>query len=198
MAEEKSKLTSNNIWKVVLTILIIFLSIFFIFGLIGRAIQVGLQNQSKKVDQQMSKLITAKVVTNEKEFVRIAKYKSKVYFFKHTIPPMIILSVTLIMWLICMSINNWSQSMFVLLGQMIYPWEGAPTFIPPLGFDFSSVTANYVDMSNWFSIMTLITLGLFFVGIIYYFIEVSGFLARKFRIRKLSRTMFSRNLDMVV
>jgi Na+-transporting NADH:ubiquinone oxidoreductase subunit NqrC len=191
----KKSFTADTIWKVVLTILVILLSIFFIFGLIGRAIQVMLKNQAKKVDKLMSKLVVAKVVKNEKDFKRIANYKSRVYFFKHAIAPVCILLVTLIFWLICMSINGWSESMFVIFGRMIYPWAGLPTYVPPLGFDFSSVTANYVDMSNWFNISSLITILLLLIGLIYYFVEVSGYIARQRRIRKLSDQMFSKNLD---
>lgn len=187
--------TADTIWKVVLTILVILLSIFFIFGLIGRAIQVLLKNQAKKVDKLMSKLVVAKVVKNEKDFKRIANYKSRIYFFKHAIAPVCILLVTLIFWLICMSINGWNTSMFSIFGRMIYPWNGLPTYVPPLGFDFSSVTVNYVDMSNWFNISSLITIILLFIGSIYYFVEVSGYIARQRRIRKLSDQMFSKNLD---
>jgi Na+-transporting NADH:ubiquinone oxidoreductase subunit NqrC len=191
----KKTFTADTIWKIVMTILVILLSIFFIFGLIGRAIQVMLKNQAKKVDKLMSKLVVAKVVNNEKDFKRIANYKSRVYFFKHAIAPVCILLVTLILWLVCMLINGWNESMFPIFGRMLYPRNGLPVYIPPLGFDFSGITTNYVDMSNWFNVCTLITIILLFIGTIYYFVEVSGFIARKRRIRKLCDQMFSKNLD---
>ena len=197
MNNDKKSFTWSTIWKVVLGILVIILSIFFIFGLIGRAIKVMIQNQEKQVDKDMSKLIVTKVVCKEDDFTRIAKYKSKVHFFKRSILPLSMLFVVFIMYLITMSINNWSQSMFQLFGQMIYPWTGLPTYIPPLGFDFSSVGANYVNMNNWFSIMTLITIILFFIGILWYSYQISGYMARSYRIRKLKQKMFSKNLDTV-
>lgn len=185
------------ITKTILVLLFIALSIFFIFGLIGRAIQIMIKNQAKRVDKFMSKLITTKVVNNEKDFVRIAKYKSKIYFFKHSIIPMILLLITFILWISAMSITKFENSMFVLFGRMIYPWEGMPIYVPPFGFDFSSVTANYVDMSNWFSIVSLITIVLFLISLLWYFFNVSGFIARAYRIKKLSNTMFSKNLNEV-
>ena len=194
ITSDKKSFETSTVWKVVLTILVVLLSIFFIFGLIGRLIQVILKNQQKYVDKMMSKLIITRVITNEKDFKRIAKYKSRVYFFKHSIIPILILIITLTMWLTSMSLSSWERGMFSLFGQMIYPWEGWLTYFPPLGFQAPSV-AHYVDMSNWFSIMTLITLGFFFVGIIYYFYEVGGFLARSYRIHKLSNKMFSKDLD---
>lgn len=197
MASEKQKLTTSTITKIVITLLVIVLSIFFIFGLIGRAFQTLFKNQARRVDKMMSKLIITGVVNNDKDFTRIANKKSQIFFFKHSFAPISLLLIVFIMWVTCMSINNWSEAMFPLFGRMLYPWEGVPTYVAPLGFDFSSVTANYVDMSNWFSIMTLITILLFFVGLIWYFFEVGGFIARHLRIQKLSRTMFSQNLDNV-
>lgn len=192
----KKSVEASTIWKTVLTILVVLLSIFFIFGLIGRLVQVILKNQQKYVDKMMSKLIITKIVNNEKDFRRIAYYKSRVYFFKRSIIPVLILFITLIMWLTSMILSSWERGMFSLLGQMIYPWEGWLIYYPPLGFQAPSV-AHYVDMSNWFSIMTLITLGCFFIGIIYYFVGVGGFLARSYRIHKLSNKMFSKDLDEV-
>ena len=197
MASEKQKLTTSTITKIVITLLVIVLSIFFIFGLIGRTLQTLFKNQARRVDKMMSKLIITGVVNNDKDFTRIANKKSQIFFFKHSFAPISLLLIVFIMWITCMSISNWSEGMFPLFGRMLYPWEGAPTYVAPLGFDFSSVTANYVDMSNWFSIMTLITILLFFVGLIWYFFEVGGFIARHLRIQKLSRTMFSQNLDNV-
>ncbi len=202
MNNEAKKFTDSTFWKVILTILVILLSIFFIFGLIGRLIQVIIKNQQKRVDKLMSKLILSKVVNNEKDFKRIANYKSRVYFFKHAIPAIFIMLLSLLCYVVSISIllklnGNQYVSMFYIFGRTIFPWKGDFIYFPPFGFDFSNVYADlpFDEFPLWYGIMSLVTISILFVGICYYFFEVQGYLARKFRIRKLALNMFTKNLD---
>ena len=202
MATNEKKFSDGTFYKVLITIVVILLSIFFVFGLIGRGIQVIIKNQQKRVDKLMSKLILSKVVNNEKDFKRIANYKSKVFFFKHSIPPILMMLICLLTYIICISIhmpmhNGEYVSMFYLFGRVIYPWQGEFNYYPPLGFDFSNVHAvlPFGEYSTWYIVLSIIVISLLIVSIIYYFVEVSGYLARKYRIHKLSQSMFAKNLD---
>ncbi len=150
----------------------------------------------------MSKLILSKVVNNEKDFKRIANYKSKVFFYRHSIPAVLLMFLALLIYIVSISIympthNGEYVSMFYLFGRIIYPWQGQFNYYPPLGFDFSNVHAVFPfgEFSTWYVILSIITISVLIVGIVYYFVEVSGYLARKYRIHKLCKSMFSTNLD---
>lgn len=202
MATENKKFTDSGFWKVLLTILVIILSIFFIFGLIGRLVQVIMKNQQKKVDKLMSKLILSKVVNNEKDFRRIANYKSRIYFFKHAMPAIFILLATLLLYIVSISVysgmnNGEYVSMFYLFGRTIYPWQGQIHYVFPLGFDTSELVAvtPFNEFSTWYIIISIVTISLLIIGLVYYFSQVSGYLARKYRINKLADSMFTKNLD---
>ena len=202
MNNDSKKFTDSTFWKIIMTILVILLSIFFIFGLIGRLIQVIIKNQQKRVDKLMSKLILSKVVNNEKDFKRIANYKSRVYFFKHALPAVLIMLFALLCYIVSISIflsidGNEYVSMFYIFGRTIFPWKGEFNYFPPLGFDFSKVYADlpFDEFPLWYGIMSMITIGILVIGLCYYFFEVQGYLARKFRIKKLALNMFTKNLD---
>lgn len=204
MANENKKFSDSSFYKVLITIVVIILSIFFVFGLIGRGIQVLVKNQQKRVDKLMSKLILSKVVNNEKDFKRIANYKSKVFFFKHSIPAFSIMLFTLLVYIICISIYQPTHggnylSMFYIFGRTIYPWQGELIYYAPLGFDFSNIKAvsifNEYPNDLWYLIISVINISLLIIALIMYFIQVGGYLARKYRIFKLCQSMFSKDLD---
>lgn len=195
--EINTKKDRSAIRKAVLIILMIILAIFFVFGLIGRALQVAYKNAGKKVDKFMSKFIVTKVVTNEKDFKRIANFKSRNRFVKMVIPAVIIFILLFITWIICMSINGWRESTLLVFFKMLYPWEGLPRYVLPFGFDFSQVTCNFPQLNEWFNLYSLIFSLIFIVTLLYYLANVGAFMARKRRIRKLANQMFSKNLDNV-
>ena len=79
MNNDSKKFTDSTFWKIILTILVILLSIFFIFGLIGRLIQVIIKNQQKRVDKLMSKLILSKVfifLHNSRNYIMCVIFKN--------------------------------------------------------------------------------------------------------------------------
>jgi len=200
--ENNKKISQSTFFKVLITIAIILLSLFFIFGLIGRLVQVILKNQSKRVDKMMSKLIVAKVIKDEKHFKKVANYKSRIFFYKHSIAPILILLVALILYIISISIYTSSSgtyiSMFYIFFKTIFPWEGQISYAFPLGIaglDTLTAVTPFSSYPTYYVVLSLITISLFFIGLFYYLFEVQGYLARKYRIYKLSGSMFSKNLD---
>jgi hypothetical protein len=187
----------SSLWKAILTITIILLSVFFIFGMIGRAFQVSFKRQERKVDKFMAKLVTTKIVRNEKDFKRIAKYKTRLYFVRHSIFPVCLGFLDLIAYIIGQEIDGWNRLIFPLFGRMIYPWNGNPTYVPILGFDFSNIEYAPPNMSDRYSIFALVVVIVLFITMILYFYQVIGYIARQHRISRLADKMFSRDLDEV-
>ena len=186
-------------WKTIIAILFVVVAFFAIFGLIGRAIEIIMERQSKKVDKFMSPLIVSGLIDDDKKFVEIAYKKIRIYFFKTSIAPILLLITSFLIYVIYHGIDgNWTESIFndrTGIGTLFYTWNFTnATYYFPLGI-------GGVELQNIPHFLTNISclnyfIFLFgFVGLVWYLINVQGYIARSFRIKKLADKMFSQNLD---
>ena len=192
----------NATWKVILVIALIIVAFFVIFGLIGRLIQITMEKQGMGVDHDMANLVISKLVDNKKDFKSIAKYKSRKRFFKASIAPFILLLISLILYLIHgFLINNFTESIFdseTGIGSLFYKLDwSSVNYYPPFGIDWNKliwikpVVFQDLRIFNYFIFLFL------FIGVVYYLVCVQAYIARSFRINKLSKTIYSVNLDKV-
>ncbi len=189
-------------WKVILVIFLIVIIFFILIGLIGKLIEIIMTKQAKAVDHDMANLVMSKVIDNKKEFKKIALYKSRVRFLKASIYPLIILFIAFLIWFIygC-TINNFHQSIFdreTGIRSLFYELDfSSIEYYPPFGIAWDKLVwikptpFNDARITNYFIFLFLIT------GIIWYLVDTQAYVARLYRINKLSKTIYSMNLDNV-
>ncbi len=189
-------------WKVILVIFLVVVIFFILFGLIGRLIEIIMKKQGKGVDHDMGNLVLSKVIDNKKDFKDIATYKSRIRFLKASIYPLSILLVALLIWIIyASSINNFHQSIFDResgIRSLFYELDfSSIEYYPPFGIAWDKLVwikpspFNDIKVTNYFIFL------FFSVGIIWYLVITQAYVARMFRINKLSKTIYSLNLDNV-
>ena len=186
-------------WKTIVALLFIIVAIFAIFGLIGRAVELIIDQQARKLDRFMSPLIVSGLIDDEKEFAKIAMKKTRIYFFKTSILPILLMLCSILIFVIYHSIvGRWNESIFndvSGIGTLFYTFDFSnAAYYPPLGVGGVTIQ-NYPHfltderMINYFIFLFGI------VGIIRYLLNVQGYIARSLRIKKLRDKMFSQNLD---
>lgn len=196
-----SKFTDSNFWKILLAVLFVIIAFFAIFGLVGRLVEKIIDFQSRKIDRLMAPLILSGLIDDEQKFYTVANTKNKKYFFKTSLIPVIFIIFALLLWITYHSfVGNWDESFLndtTGIGTLFFTWDFSNAYyVFPFGIGGVELknTPHFllnVQMINYF-------IALFFaVGIIWYLINVQGYVARMFRIKKLRETMFSQNLDNV-
>ena len=191
----------DSTWKVVLVLLIVIIAFFALFGLIGTLIEKVMYIQGKKVDKFMSPLILSGLVNDEKEFIKISKRKSTLYFVKTSIIPILLILIGLLIFIIYHSIDNeWNESIFndqTGIGTLFFTWDFSEfSYVPPLGFANIKLqnTPHFltsIECLNYFIFLFI------FTGLVWYLINVQAYISRAIRINKLKNKIFSKDLDNV-
>lgn len=197
--------TANEIgktsWKVILTCLFIIVAFFAIFGLIGRVVELIIDRQAKKVDKFMSPLIVSGLIDDDKTFTKTAFKKIRIYFFKTSIAPIFLMIISLLIYIIYHGIDgNWSESIFndeTGIGTLFFTWDFTNAqYYFPLGIGGITLR-NTPHFLKDIRILNYFIFLFGFVGLVWYLLNVQGYIARSFRIKKLGDKMFSQNLDNV-
>ena len=188
-------------WKTIIAILFVVVAFFAIFGLIGRAIEIIMERQSKKVDKFMSPLIVSGLIDDDKKFVEIAYKKIRIYFFKTSIAPILLLITSFLIYVIYHGIDgNWTESIFndqTGIGTLFFTWDFSEfSYVPPLGFANIKLqnTPHFltsIECLNYFIFLFI------FTGLVWYLINVQAYISRAIRINKLKNKIFSKDLDNV-
>lgn len=189
-------------WKVLLVIFFIVVIVFILFGLIGMLIRYILKVQSKAVDKDMAYLVTSRVCDNSKDFKKFAHIKSMDRFFKASLYPFIFFLITLILYLVyhlAFNEHPWFESIFnreTGISSLFYSFDFSKVeYVPPLGFNFDKVIVtpptpfNDERIFNYFIFLFLV------IGLVWYLINVMAYIARSYRISKMSKKIYSANLD---
>lgn len=189
-------------WKVLLVIFFIVVIVFILFGLIGMLIRYILKVQSKAVDKDMAYLVTSRVCDNSKDFKKYAHIKSMDRFFKASLYPFIFFLITLILYLVYHLVfkeHPWLESIYdreTGIASLFYIFDFSNvTYVPPLGFDFDKLIiiepSPFTDerIFNYFIFFFLV------IGLVWYLINVMAYIARNYRISKMSKKIYSADLD---
>lgn len=188
-------------WKTIVALLFIIVAFFAIFGLIGKAIELIMHRQARKVDKFMSPLIISGLIDDDKVFKETAFKKVRIYFFKSSIIPVFLMIASLLMYVIYHSIDgNWSESIFddvTGIGTLFYTWDFSEAeYYFPLGFG----GVKLQNVPHFLTTVQCINYFIFlfgFIGIVWYLFNVQGYIAQSYRIKKLADKMFSQDLDKV-
>lgn len=185
--------------KAVLIFLLVFILVFALLGFIGNLIEKIMKFQGRKVDRYMTNLVLSRLIDKPKDFVRIAKLKNKICFFKASITPIIFALLSFIIWVSYhSSIGNWSESILdskTGILSLFYTFDFSNVkFVPPLGFDGITITniPHFITgpaMTNYF----IFAFG--FAALVWYLVNVQAYVSRLYRIKILKKTIYSKDLS---
>ncbi len=199
------KLTEND-KRVLIALFIVLILIFVLIGYLVKLVRYIMKRQGKVVDTYMYDAVRLKVVKDTKHFRKVANKKSIRYFYKHSWRPILMMALGAIIVLVFCLIKEEKNINFLFstekgFGSLFYTFDWANQ---PKGEFFGLVIPNdwppilnrphfiYNDIYGWIS---YVTVPLFFIGAIWYLICVQAYIARAYRILKMSKDVFAKDLD---
>jgi len=190
--------------RVLIGVLLIFIIVLILVWWIGYLIARLMKYSGKKIDNHVSDVVTNFVITDPKHFRKYAHKKNWRIFFKRAKIPVLIILVGSAVLLVKEIIDGFTYNPFnkeTGFASLLFLWESIPedsyTEVWFLPFKVlkqlppPTHTPTFVPEA-WAGYIFVTCL---IVGGIWYLIDVSGLIARGIRIRKLSDTIFSKDLD---
>jgi len=199
-------LTEND-KRILIAIGLLFILVFVIVGYIALIVERVMKHQAKKVGIMMHNVVAAKVITTPRSFVKFGRKKNNRLFFKQSWIPFLILLFALFIYILYGAITrNWGLNIFDYkkgegFGTLLFIWNFKDPNIYVTWFGIRIIgkwpplinTPHFVGTA-WASYLIVPCL---FVGGAWLLVTVQAHISRTFRIKKLSKTVFSPTLDNV-
>ncbi len=198
------KLTEND-KRVLIALCLVVILLFVLIGYIVLIVKKIMKRQGKVVDTYMYDMVKLKVVKDTKHFRKVAHTKSLRYFYKKSWIPLLLMLISFLIVLVFCLITNETSSFLFSIDKgfrslfFIYNWKEIPRhnfFGLNIPCDWPSLehspTFLYNDIHAWIS---YISVPLFFIGLIWYLIEIQALIARTYRILKMSKDVYAKNLE---
>lgn len=192
---------SDNDKRIIIILLAVFIAVLILIAYIGYIIKRVMEHQGKKINQYVSDVIFAGVITNEKEFKKYAYRKNWRVFYSQAKVPALLVVVTIIFYIIASSIQRKFVNPFNHVngfGSLLFVWDFSTIFTTPK--EGAGVLVNWPKLINrphivdeaWIS---YIFVPLILVGGLWYIYCVQGFIGRFLQINKLSRKIFLEGVE---
>jgi hypothetical protein len=196
------KLTEND-KRLIIVLLLVVILLFVIAGYVGLLVRKIMNAQASKADDMLHDVVEAGVITNERKLLTFGIRKNWREFFKRVwIPFLIMLSVSTIFLFYCIFSKNWSYNIWDYKKQgfntlfYVHDWssfyqantEGFSITWPKL------ISSPHLSGEAWVSYIFVPGM---IVGGTWFMFEVQGYIARAFRIYKLSKKAFRKTMDNV-
>jgi hypothetical protein len=202
---------SENDKRLIIALVIIFILLFIIVGYLGLLIKKIMKIQGDKADKMMHDVVVTRVVNTPKHFKRLGYKKNIAVLFKEAKIPMLILIIsTLALLIYYLSVGNTSLNIFQYnngtlneggtgFNTLLFLWDFSDPNSYTTVFGFS-VLAKWPPLINspHFSVDAIISYLIvpgYLVGGLWFMVNVQAFMARDFKLLKLSRTIFSQSLE---
>lgn len=202
---------SENDKRLIIALIIIFILLFIIVGYLGLLIKKIMKMQGEKADKMMHDVVISKVVITPKHFKRLGFKKNNAMLFKEAKIPMLIMFLSaLALGIYYLSTQNLDLDIFRFnngtenvggtgFNTIMFLWDFSDPNSYTTVFGFT-VLAKWPPLINvpHFSVDAIISYIIvpgFLVGGTWFLINTQAFMARGFRLLKLSRTIFSQSLE---
>lgn len=196
------KLTEND-KRLIIVLLLLVILLFVIAGYIGLLVKKIMKFQAAKADDMLHDVVEAGVITTEGKLQRFGIRKNWRVFFKHAwIPVVIITFGALLLLFYCIFTKNWSYNIWDYekegFNTLFYIHDWSEFFKSDAkGFAITwpkTVSSPHLSPDAWVS---YIFVPCMLVGGLWFLFEVQAYIARSFRIYKISRTTFRKTMDNV-
>ena len=195
-------LTEND-KRILIAVCLLFILVFVIIGYIGLLVERIMKRQAKTAGTMMHNVVAAKIVKNERQFMRLGRKKNNRLFAKQAIIPVSILAFALLIYIIYGAVTqHWLLNIFDHekegFGTIIYLWDFKNT--PHVTWFGMSIIADWPKLLNsphweWSAWASYLIVPCIFVGFIWLFVATQAHIARAFRLRKLSKKVFNPSLE---
>ena len=196
------KLSENDI-RFLIVLFSVLILLFVLSGYLGYLVKKIMVWQGKVADTMMHDPVVTKSVTNTKQFRKLARKKNARLFFKNAwIPFCIILLAALTQVLYMLFKPNFDYNIFDYESEgfatLLYIWDFANA--PTETFFGITIVSDWPPLLNTptfhvDAIISYILFPLYVVGITWYLYQVQAYIARGFKLFKLSRSVFNKSLE---
>ena len=195
------KLTEND-KRILIVLLLVFILFFVLIGYIGLVITRVMKWQGKKMDTMMHDIVITRVVTNKKEFIKVARKKNWIYFYKTAWIPLIIIIFGIGLYIIALGVNGWYYDLFDFnktgFSTLFFVWNFSDPNIYANIFGIN-VLASWPPLINTphFEVEALFSyfiIPIWCVGGIWYLVCLQCLIARTIRIYQLGESIYHKSL----
>lgn len=196
---------SENDKRVLIAVCLVFILLFVLIGYIVVIVKRIMRQQAKVVDNGMYDLVKTKIITTPRRFREVAFRKSNIYLFKKSFFPFLLLVVAVVLVTLYTTLTDKPNLAYLFdrdkgFGSLLFTfdWEQIPKsnfFGIAIPSDFPPLYSSPHLVMTWDAWVSYISLPLFFLGALWYMINVQAYIARFLRIMKMSKDVFTKDLD---
>ena len=189
--------------RVIFVILLLIIVLLVIFGYIGLLITRVMKWQGKRVDNFTHDVVVTKVIDNKKDFVRYARKKNWVWFFKQAWKPLIVILVAFLLLIIRNAVTkDWDYDVFDYkttgFGTLLFIWDFQDPNIYKEFFGIKLI-ADWPPLVStphwsWDAWCSYLFVPAAFIGIGWYLVACQCVVARTIRIWQLKHSVFDKSL----
>lgn len=190
--------------RVIFVLLLFIIVTLVILGYIGLIITRVMKWQGKRMDQLTHDVVVTKVIDNKKDFMRYARKKNWVCFFKQAWIPLLIMLVAGLILIIRNAVSkDWSYDVFD------YKVTGFGTLLFIFDFSDPDIYVNVFGMTllaewppvisyphwSWEAWCSYLFVPIMTVGGVWYLISLQCVIARTIRMHELKHSVFDKSLE---
>lgn len=188
--------------RLIFAFLLIFILLLVLLSTIGSLVVKSIKKQGKKIETSVYDVVVTRVVTDKKAFKKYAKKKNWRLFYKSSKIALIIMLISFVILMIRNFIFGWDYNPFNKedgFGTLLFLWDFSDPACyseffgikllakwPPL------INSPHFVIEAWAAYLFVPGM---LVGLIWYLTAVQGLIARSLHIKKLSETLFEKNLS---
>ncbi len=194
---------SENDKRLIIVLLLVFILVFIIVGYLSLLVKKIMKIQGDKMEDMVHDVVVTGVILDSKKLVKFGIKKNHRQLFKDSwIPFLIMLTSSLVLLFTCLIRNNWAISILDYKSEgvgtlfHIFDWDNAPrsNFF---GMELISDWPEVISSPHWSN--EAIPSYIFFFGMlaggIWFLYDVQAYIARFYRLIKLSKTVFNKSLE---
>ncbi len=193
---------SENDKRLIIVLLIVLILVFVIVGYLTLLVKKIMKMQGNKMEDLVHDVVVTGVIIEPKKLIKYGIKKNHRQLFKDSwIPFLIMLTSCTVMFLYCLIRQNWAINIFDYktegVGTLfhIFDWDNAPrsNFF---GMELISDYPEVISSPHWSNeaIPSYIFFFGMLVGGIWFLYDVQAYIARLYRLIKLSKTVFNKSL----
>ena len=194
------KVMPEDARRLIIYALLILVLLIIIVGAIGALVRHIMKEQGKQADGLVHDVVVTGVITSEKKLFWFGVKKNQRLFFKEAwIPFLIMLVTSLILLIFCITNNAWGKNPFGMdqFGTIFhhFDWDGAKGEFFGMWIVVrwpEVISEPHFSADAWGSYIFVPGI---LVGGIWFLVDVQAYIARDWKLYKLSKRVFNKTLD---